>query len=227
MEPRLGAPLLMLCAGAARQGQGAAALDQSARMSTVAAGRARLPARQAQVAEGARGVRRDGQECERARRLVGHKLAGQARQEANQVRTPDPSQRSVPPSCSAAIRFAHLSWVRSPTSCLPPTRLAPRRYAAHDEHDACQVGDIVYISQTRPLSKTKHAVVQFNTGNPAQKRDNVQTVRAPPAPHSTSPLAAGAGAGSTERRRARRRRESLGTSTHAPGCRLPQCQADC
>jgi hypothetical protein len=32
-------------------------------------------------------------------------------------------------------------------------------------------GDVVYISDSRPLSKTKHAVVQFNAGNPLELRD--------------------------------------------------------
>jgi small subunit ribosomal protein S17 len=30
-----------------------------------------------------------------------------------------------------------------------------KKYAAHDEKDACAVGDIVEIVETRPLSKTK------------------------------------------------------------------------
>lgn len=29
------------------------------------------------------------------------------------------------------------------------------RFAAHDEKNACQVGDKVFISESRPLSKTK------------------------------------------------------------------------
>lgn len=31
-----------------------------------------------------------------------------------------------------------------------------RKYMAHDETGACQVGDVVRLAQTRPLSKEKH-----------------------------------------------------------------------
>lgn len=31
-----------------------------------------------------------------------------------------------------------------------------KKYAAHDEKNEAQVGDIVRIAETRPLSKTKH-----------------------------------------------------------------------
>src|SRR5258708_8183268 len=31
-----------------------------------------------------------------------------------------------------------------------------KRFYAHDEENACQVGDIVRIEESRPLSKTKH-----------------------------------------------------------------------
>ena len=31
-----------------------------------------------------------------------------------------------------------------------------KNYKAHDENDACKIGDIVKISETRPLSKEKH-----------------------------------------------------------------------
>nr|YP_009315187.1 Ribosomal protein S17 [Titanophycus setchellii]SCW23642.1 Ribosomal protein S17 [Titanophycus setchellii] len=30
-----------------------------------------------------------------------------------------------------------------------------RKYKVHDENDSCQIGDIVKIQETRPLSKTK------------------------------------------------------------------------
>nr|YP_009315797.1 Ribosomal protein S17 [Trichogloeopsis pedicellata]SCW24455.1 Ribosomal protein S17 [Trichogloeopsis pedicellata] len=30
-----------------------------------------------------------------------------------------------------------------------------KKYKVHDEHNMCQVGDIVKIRETRPLSKTK------------------------------------------------------------------------
>ena len=33
------------------------------------------------------------------------------------------------------------------------------KYTAHDEHNACKVGDIVQIMESRPLSKTKSWVV--------------------------------------------------------------------
>ena len=33
------------------------------------------------------------------------------------------------------------------------------KYSAHDEHNACKVGDIVQIMESRPLSKTKTWVV--------------------------------------------------------------------
>jgi small subunit ribosomal protein S17 len=45
------------------------------------------------------------------------------------------------------------------------------KYIAHDEENVCRVGDIVYISDSRPISKTKHAVVQFNAGNKYDLRD--------------------------------------------------------
>ena len=31
-----------------------------------------------------------------------------------------------------------------------------KKYKAHDENNACKIGDIVKISETRPLSKEKH-----------------------------------------------------------------------
>ena len=31
-----------------------------------------------------------------------------------------------------------------------------KKYAAHDENSIAQIGDIVRIAETRPLSKTKH-----------------------------------------------------------------------
>lgn len=31
-----------------------------------------------------------------------------------------------------------------------------KRVKVHDEHEVCQVGDVVRIMETRPLSKTKH-----------------------------------------------------------------------
>ncbi|PWH16333.1 MAG: 30S ribosomal protein S17 [Ardenticatenia bacterium] len=34
-----------------------------------------------------------------------------------------------------------------------------KRYKAHDEHNACQVGDLVRMIESRPLSKEKRWVV--------------------------------------------------------------------
>ncbi|WP_303980474.1 30S ribosomal protein S17 [Dongia mobilis] len=31
-----------------------------------------------------------------------------------------------------------------------------KRYAAHDAENKCKVGDVVFIRECRPLSKTKH-----------------------------------------------------------------------
>lgn len=31
-----------------------------------------------------------------------------------------------------------------------------KKFHAHDEHNECQIGDLVRIVETRPLSKTKH-----------------------------------------------------------------------
>jgi small subunit ribosomal protein S17 len=37
---------------------------------------------------------------------------------------------------------------------------AVKKYKAHDEENACQVGDLVRIVESRPLSRTKRWVVQ-------------------------------------------------------------------
>jgi small subunit ribosomal protein S17 len=34
-----------------------------------------------------------------------------------------------------------------------------KKYAAHDEHNQCHVGDVVRIEESRPISKRKHWVV--------------------------------------------------------------------
>ena len=34
-----------------------------------------------------------------------------------------------------------------------------KKYAAHDEHNKCRVGDAVQIEESRPISKRKHWVV--------------------------------------------------------------------
>lgn len=34
-----------------------------------------------------------------------------------------------------------------------------KRYAVHDEKDACRIGDMVRIQESRPISKTKHFVL--------------------------------------------------------------------
>jgi small subunit ribosomal protein S17 len=37
-----------------------------------------------------------------------------------------------------------------------------KKYKAHDEHNACKVGDLVVIQESRPLSKEKRWVVIEN-----------------------------------------------------------------
>ena len=37
---------------------------------------------------------------------------------------------------------------------------ATKKYKAHDQENACQVGDLVRIVESRPLSRTKRWVVQ-------------------------------------------------------------------
>ena len=37
---------------------------------------------------------------------------------------------------------------------------ASRKYKAHDEENACGIGDIVQISESRPISRDKRWVVQ-------------------------------------------------------------------
>nr|QCI08800.1 ribosomal protein S17 [Sphondylothamnion multifidum] len=34
------------------------------------------------------------------------------------------------------------------------------KYYAHDENNTCQIGDIVHIKETRPLSKNKHWILE-------------------------------------------------------------------
>jgi small subunit ribosomal protein S17 len=34
-----------------------------------------------------------------------------------------------------------------------------KKYKVHDEHNACKIGDTVEIIESRPLSKTKHMVL--------------------------------------------------------------------
>jgi small subunit ribosomal protein S17 len=41
-----------------------------------------------------------------------------------------------------------------------------KKYHAHDEKNECKVGDNIIMSETRPISKTKHWVVIEN--NPAE-----------------------------------------------------------
>jgi small subunit ribosomal protein S17 len=36
---------------------------------------------------------------------------------------------------------------------------ATKKYMAHDENNACHVGDLVKIAESRPLSKRKHWIV--------------------------------------------------------------------
>ncbi len=35
-----------------------------------------------------------------------------------------------------------------------------KRYKAHDEENACRIGDLVRIIESRPLSKEKHWIVE-------------------------------------------------------------------
>lgn len=35
-----------------------------------------------------------------------------------------------------------------------------KRFKAHDEHNSCNVGDVVRIVETRPLSREKHWLVE-------------------------------------------------------------------
>jgi small subunit ribosomal protein S17 len=42
-----------------------------------------------------------------------------------------------------------------------------KKYMAHDEENACRIGDLVSIIESRPLSRRKHWVVEeiMETGN--------------------------------------------------------------
>lgn len=42
-----------------------------------------------------------------------------------------------------------------------------KKYMAHDEENACRIGDLVCIIESRPLSRRKHWVVEeiMETGN--------------------------------------------------------------
>ena len=42
-----------------------------------------------------------------------------------------------------------------------------KKYVAHDEENACRIGDLVCIIESRPLSRRKHWVVEeiMETGN--------------------------------------------------------------
>lgn len=42
-----------------------------------------------------------------------------------------------------------------------------KKYAAHDEHNSCKVGDVVSIIESRPISKRKRWVV-IKKGNGAE-----------------------------------------------------------
>ena len=44
-----------------------------------------------------------------------------------------------------------------------------KRYKAHDENNACKVGDIVLIQETRPISKEKTWVVIENQAKQAEQ----------------------------------------------------------
>lgn len=53
-----------------------------------------------------------------------------------------------------------------------------RKYTAHDEKNEAQIGDKVTVSETRPISKTKHftldAIVEKSRGSVALKEDEVK-----------------------------------------------------
>jgi small subunit ribosomal protein S17 len=59
-----------------------------------------------------------------------------------------------------------------------------KKYAAHDEHNLCKVGDVVRIIEHRPISKTKTWVVIERNGEPVDA--------APPAPAGRGAVRAGA-----------------------------------
>jgi small subunit ribosomal protein S17 len=42
------------------------------------------------------------------------------------------------------------------------------KFKAHDEHNRCQIGDVVRIEETRPLSKTKRWIVREIVERPAR-----------------------------------------------------------
>jgi len=58
-------------------------------------------------------------------------------------------------------RFAH--------PILKKTVRRTKRYKAHDETNACKVGDIVLIEETRPISKDKTWIVIENQVQRAQQ----------------------------------------------------------
>jgi len=63
-----------------------------------------------------------------------------------------------------------------------------KKYAAHDELNACNVGDIVSLASSRPLSKTKKWVVEeivkkarvFESGATAKDPTTASTLVKPP-----------------------------------------------
>jgi small subunit ribosomal protein S17 len=54
-----------------------------------------------------------------------------------------------------------------------------KKYHAHDEGNACKVGDIVKIEEHRPISKTKSWVVLAgaNAGAPAKKEEKKEPAK--------------------------------------------------
>ena len=59
-----------------------------------------------------------------------------------------------------------------------------KKYAAHDESNACKTGDLVKIEECRPISKTKRWIVLGGEG-PAQRKEEAAPTKdevAAPAP---------------------------------------------
>ena len=81
--------------------------------------------------------------------VAGAEAAGTAERRTRKVRvgvvTSDKSDKTV--TVSVERRFAHPLYGKQVART--------KKYHAHDENNECRVGDIVRITETRPLSKTK------------------------------------------------------------------------
>jgi small subunit ribosomal protein S17 len=53
-----------------------------------------------------------------------------------------------------------------------------KKYAAHDEHNRCHIGDMVRIEESRPISKRKHWVVLAAAGEGGGRRAAAQSAAA-------------------------------------------------